>query len=350
MPRIAVFIIGVCAIVGCSNNPTAVQAVKPDMADEENFPSLSNSHAKNQLDNSSQGMQKIQLLQPYSDPAKQQSESASSSSPKTTPKITEGRNKTNQDIRFVEKLINESIAAKQIISGGNSQALALRQQALNFLESAKQANETGNQSAADEALHSAKITMMKAMQLSGSGVVREKKQHDFEERFASVKALLEAHKRISKEKNIGKTAEDTEAYVEKTMAESRHNYAAGNLDQSRDLIDKAYLTVKLSLTKLRNGDTLVTSLNFASKEEEYQYELDRNNTHKMLVNMLLREKLSNPRFARLIEKNMSQAEQLRQKAEQQAKIGKYESAIKTLEQSTGQIIRAIRAAGIYIPG
>ena len=38
---------------------------------------------------------------------------------------------------------------------------------------------------------------------------------------------------------------------------------------------------------MRSGDTLVRSLNFASKEEEYRYEIDRNDTHQMLIKVLV---------------------------------------------------------------
>jgi len=47
---------------------------------------------------------------------------------------------------------------------------------------------------------------------------------------------------------------------------------------------------------------------------------------------------------------MKQAEDLRTQAEQAAEQQDFKAGIKRLEESTLQIIRAIRAAGIYIPG
>jgi HEPN domain-containing protein len=51
-----------------------------------------------------------------------------------------------------------------------------------------------------------------------------------------------------------------------------------------------------------------------------------------------------------VQQFMAKAKRLREQAEQQAEKGAYEEAIHTLEQSTKEIVRAIRSAGIYIPG
>ncbi len=90
-------------------------------------------------------------------------------------------------------------------------------------------------------------------------------------------------------------------------------------------------------------------IHFETQEDEYRYELGRNDTHKVLVNVVLKEKLSS-QMAMLMKIPMNKAETLRKQGEQQAANNNFEKAIKTLEQSTQQIIRAIRMAGIFIPG
>jgi len=102
---------------------------------------------------------------------------------------------------------------------------------------------------------------------------------------------------------------------------------------------------------MRRGDTLVRSLNFATKREEYDYEIDRNDTHRMLVNVLLEERrASNPALDRSVRNFLDEAARLRGEAEQQAQKGGFDAAIKTLEDSTRELVRAIRGAGVYIPG
>jgi hypothetical protein len=98
---------------------------------------------------------------------------------------------------------------------------------------------------------------------------------------------------------------------------------------------------------LRSGDTLVRSLNFASKEEEYHYEIDRNNTHQMLIRILVEERKA---ADDAIQRYVGQAQQLRTRAEEAAGRKDFSDAVKLLEDSTAELVRAIRNAGIYIPG
>jgi hypothetical protein len=113
------------------------------------------------------------------------------------------------------------------------------------------------------------------------------------------------------------------------------------------VIDRAYLTARVSIESMRRGDTLVRSLTFASKREEYAYEIDRNDTHRMLVNLVLAERRDvGPMLQPLLDK----AGVLRKDAEAQAQRGDHEGAIRTLEDSTRELVKAVRAGGIYVPG
>ena len=93
------------------------------------------------------------------------------------------------------------------------------------------------------------------------------------------------------------------------------------------------------------------SLNFASKEEEYHYELDRNDTHQMLVTVLLEEKMADSAgVAKMVNVFLDKARLLREEGDRQAARGDFEAAVQTLEESTKELVRAIRSGGIYIPG
>ena len=81
-----------------------------------------------------------------------------------------------------------------------------------------------------------------------------------------------------------------------------------------------------------------------------QDELDRNETHRMLIKVLLAEKMANSPMQATAEKFIGKAEDLRSQAESAAAGEEFEQAISLLEQSTKELIRAIRSAGIYIPG
>jgi hypothetical protein len=263
-----------------------------------------------------------------------------------------------QNIGFVERLINESAAAKQIIEGDNEEAKALREKSIVHLKAAVAAQQQGNAKAVAESLSSAKQAIFAAMRLVGGKVVKDKKRENFNKKLQSLKSLLEAHQHVREEKlaeegagkKIAQAAAQVEGHVKDKMAEAQAEFGRGELDAAMNSLNSAYLSIKLSITQMHNGDRLVRSLHFETREDEYRYELDRNDTHKMLIHTVLKEKYEDPRLGKLMDVPLQKARELRGQAEKQAGEGDFETAIKLLEESTQQVIRAIRMAGIYIPG
>lgn len=182
-------------------------------------------------------------------------------------------------------------------------------------------------------------------------LTQEKKQRDFDNRMESVKALLAAQKRISVELNAGTKGKEISNRIEAQMQEATALAASQKLDQGRVVLDQAYDTVKIAIESMRRGATLVRSLDFATKEEEYRYEIDRNDTHQMLVKVLLDEKRANdPGLEGMVQKYLELAANLRKSAESAAAKADYVKGISLLEDSTKELVRAIRGAGVYIPG
>ena len=93
---------------------------------------------------------------------------------------------------------------------------------------------------------------------------------------------------------------------------------------------------------------MVRSLSFANKAEEYQYELDRNDTHQLLLKVLIEQQGKTlPQFA---EKFIAASTELRQSAESAAAKGDHAEGVRLLEESTNNLAKAIRSAGVFIPG
>jgi hypothetical protein len=256
-------------------------------------------------------------------------------------------------LQSVGKLIENSSAAKKIDASGNAEAQKVRQQARDLYQQAVAASKAGNEAEEKRLLGEASRTMFQAVRLVEiPKSLVDKHQRDYQDRLASVTALLEAHDRIKQEK--GAVADDQgelHRIVEAKLAEAEALKAQQKYVEGRAVLDQAYAAAKVAIEQLRGGDTLVRSLNFASKEEEYHYELDRNDTHRMLVEVLLAEKMQNSQgVKKMVDKFMGKAADIRKTAEQQAASGEFEAAVRSLEDSTKEIVRAIRSAGIYIPG
>ncbi len=251
----------------------------------------------------------------------------------------------------IYKLIHESSAAKQIINSANIEANTKRQEALDLFQVAQDKLTLGLDEESSILLKQTANLMFEALKLSTpASMTDDKVIIDYGKRRESVIALKEAFIRISVENKERESKQKVSSQLEKLVSQADSLLKNGKSLQARAEIDKAYHLLKVSIDLIRSGQTLIRSLNFANKEEEYHYEVDRNDTHSMLVNLLVEEKKQSAYMQKNIQKFVDQAKNMRQQAELHAKYEAYEKAIDLLEQSTKQLVRAIRSAGIYIPG
>lgn len=253
-------------------------------------------------------------------------------------------------LESVETLIEKSSAAKQIDASANPDALARRVKARELRNQAAQSCAAQDFTKCTQQLNEAAKALFEGVRLAApEQLTAQKKRRDFDSRMESVKALLSAQKRIGSEKHLdAKEAGDTRK-IEDLMQQANNLAAADKLDDARSALDRAYNLAKTVIGGLRGGDTLVRSLHFASKEEEYHYEIDRNDTHKMLVKMQQEEKHGTSGTSAMAQTFLDRAAQLRAKAEALAADGDYEGGVRMLEDSTKELVRVIRSAGLYIP-
>lgn len=251
-------------------------------------------------------------------------------------------------LQSVGTLIESSSAARQIESSGEAAAREKRDNARLLHREATATLQSGDAPGAARLLDQATREMMNGARLARPDqVVGVKNQRDFDARLDSARALLVAQQRITLEKGSRAEALEATRRIEGLILDAERRVAAGRLDEARPLVDRAYLLARVSIESLRRGDTLVRSLQFASKREEYAYEIDRNDTHRMLIQLLLSERKD---AAALMQGFVDRAAGLRREAEAAAGRGEHEAAIKGLEDATRELVRAIRVGGIYIPG
>lgn len=259
------------------------------------------------------------------------------------------REQLASNLESVGKLLSSSSAARQIEASRSAEALTRRDRAIELHGNARTALEGGDLPRAATLLTEARSIFFDAVRMAAPEEILSKKQEsDYRNRLDSVKALLAAYQRVANEKpESSRGVRETVAQVERSMTEAAKLAQAGKYQQGRGELDRAYLVAKAAVSGLRSGDTLVRSLSFASKEEEYHYEIDRNNTHQMLIRILVEERKA---ADDAIQRYMAMAQQLRTRAEDAAGRRDFGEAVKLLEDSTAELVRAIRNAGIYIPG
>lgn len=267
------------------------------------------------------------------------------------PKAEPTKESVGRRLESVNTLIEKSSAAKQVDSAGDGDSAQRRERARALHKEATAAYEAGDYAKASALLDNAAKEMIGSVRKAEPGqVVADKKQRDFNNRLESVKALQDALKRVSNEKKAGAKGAEASKKVDELVKEAVSLRDSGQVEKGRVVLDQAYLTAKLAVQNLRQGDTLVRELKFESKEEEYKYELDRNDTHHMLVQVLVEGKGPGASLDPMVVDRVKQAEALRKEAEAMAAKGDYEGAIKKLDDSTRELVKGIRASGIFIPG
>ena len=251
----------------------------------------------------------------------------------------------------MSKLLHESSGARQVINSVNSEAKEKRRQALELYQQASVKFDNGANDDATKLLNQSTRLMFEAIKMSTPASLTENKNIEYyAQRKQSVIALRDAFNRISDENNETKNNLKVNKQLEQIIKRAEQLLAEGDNTTARIEIDKAYHLLKVTIESIRSGQTLVQSLQFETIEEEYHYEIDRNDTHRMLISLLVEEKENSDYTREQINKFVAQAKLLRQQADAYAGDGAYELAIGLLEQSTKQLVRAIRSAGIYIPG
>lgn len=263
-----------------------------------------------------------------------------------------GASAVDERIANVERLLGQqSTAVRQIESNGSEEAAAGLARARDLLERARATSAAGDEEAAGRQLDQATRTMFDAVRVAGTPqALHDKREADFERRTRSLESLLEALDRIGREKGQEEQVNRATVVLRETIARAESLRGAGRVEDGRRQLDAAHELAAIQVESLRGGDTLVRTLTFETKADEYAYELDRNDTHEMLLRVLVEQRPGGGALNAIAAKLVGEARTLREQAEGEAAARRYEAAIDGLERSTVQLIRAIRSAGIYIPG
>ncbi len=258
---------------------------------------------------------------------------------------------TQQKAVFVGKLVNRSVSAKTIEDRGNVVAKAKLGRARRLVEDAHVDIAAARYKAANGKLDEAvRLVTTEAREISQAGTKAARLREVYDKRRNSVTIFLSAYERVAGEKELSSATKAQVADIRKAVVEAEKLATAGSMNEANDILGRAYRAARGDIRKLRDGKTLVRTLDFETPEAEYRYEHDRNDSHIMLLRFAIAEK--NPPKTRLtrIDALREQAIGLRDTAESQAQFGDHVDAIETLTRSTQALLKAIRMSGLWVPG
>jgi hypothetical protein len=250
-------------------------------------------------------------------------------------------------LESVRTLVEGSSAARQIEASRNIEAAARRAEARSLVRLAEEAHAAHDERSAATLLDGAARQMLEGARLaSGERAGGASLEREVRSRIEAAQALHAAQRRIAAEKSLAGAA-DSARQVEGLLARARALVAEQRFAEAQPVAQQAYFLAKASIGTMRGGDTLVRTLNFASKDEEYHYEVDRYETHRMLYELLAKRQPGDGAAGR---ESIARAADLRRQAEASAGRGDHAAAVGQLENATRELVRAIRAAGVFIPG
>jgi len=258
---------------------------------------------------------------------------------------------TQQKAVCVGKLVTRSVSAKTIEDKGDATAKASLGRARRLVEEANVDIAAARYKVANGKLDEAlRLVNTEAREISLATTKAERSRRVYDKRRNSVTIFLSAYERVAGEKELSLATKAQVADIRKAVREAEKLAAAGSLYEANDTLGRAYQAERGAIRELREGKTLVRTLDFKTPEAEYRYEHDRNDSHVMLLKFAISEK--NPPKARQtrIDALREQSIVLCDAAESQAQSGDHADAIEILTRSTQVLLKAIRMSGLWVPG
>ena len=255
---------------------------------------------------------------------------------------------TRQKAVFVGNLVTKSVSAQRIEQSGDPTAMAALQAARALVDEARVALDGGDHEGADAKLNEALgLVNAEVRRLSKSEVAGEHDKRMYERRLNDVKIFLAAYERVSGE-GAGRAASQARE-IRTRLNQATAKAASGDYAGAVSILDVAYTIARGDIREIRDGETLVRSLDFATAKEAYEYELGRNASYFELLEVVIDRNKPKGSMLTGIKRNRKSAEALRGDAQKSAQSGDHAAGVKKLEKSTDQLRQAIRMSGLFLP-
>lgn len=252
-----------------------------------------------------------------------------------------------QKLSYAEMLLNSSPSAKRVAASSNTEAKRQLEQARQQIAGAKSALAGGNAAAGMDAVNEALRLVASAGQLVPSDVAHA----DLKPRYTELLDQLHGFEK-SYQKNLSKgmkpksgkeldkvkfngLVKDAEAYASK----EQYGDAVKSLEGANEMLTAA-------LTALLDSQTMVYEQNFATPQEEYEFELARYGSYEELIPIAIEQRKPSEQTVAMMDELTTKAKEIRAEGEGLAAKGDHKMAIMALQAATERLQRALRLAGV----
>ena len=245
---------------------------------------------------------------------------------------------------YAEGVIMRSKSATRIEQSDNEEAKAKLQEAREKYKAARQAQSDGDFEQSEELANVAiRLVTAAAMKVPNKVDDSEVQKRRYKELLAQVETYRNWDHQSSE------IDAETQAEMDNTILEiekaatfaAKNDYARANEFLSMAL--NVVIKVKNSSLKER---TFSYDLNFETPIDEYKYELSRNDDYLRLVPIAISQKQPSAGIQNLMDRYVEKAKVKRHDAETQFEEKAFEQAVKTMQDSSKDLISALKITGV----
>lgn len=255
----------------------------------------------------------------------------------------------NSKLELLDRLVNQSASTKRIEQSDNAQAKELLQNARTSYQNARWLMEENSLDKSGLAIDEGLRSISKASQFVVDIRKQEKRyKREYAPLRARVVGFLESFEAAVVEREDNGAALLDRVKVKALMAQAQSNYEDGRYKMAGEQLDRAASSVELGLSQARDKETVVHELVFNSLQDEYAYEVQRNDSYQMLIKLMINEDSVAVSAHSYFQKKVDQNSRLRVQAQALAKNGDFNDALNVIEGATEQLVNALRMGGAGI--
>lgn len=175
----------------------------------------------------------------------------------------------------------------------------------------------------------------------------ERQRARYEQKMAELESFHQAFQGLLRERGEVVMAALDAGVFEERLVRARQHAGEGQYEEAFGFADGAYHQLIEALRRVHDKETIEYRLEFASAAEEYEYEVRRFRSQKMLLDMLIAEHPPGAGATRLMNGFVETAMGMAAQAESLAVSGEYAQALARQEGAVAELTRAMRVGGIY---
>lgn len=256
--------------------------------------------------------------------------------------------------RLVKLLLSQSPAVQRIPQSGNAQAKKKLSDAQALYAKASAEADAGRPDAAVKLLDEALRDIVAASRLAPDPAqLAAQERARYTGLYEATRAFVGLYQGLSARmasRQVAMPAAALDLDRINAMVSKAEALANGSDHKNANaVLNDAYKSVVVALNKSLMAETIVYDLKFDTPAAEFKHELARNRSYEELVPLALVQLNTARESAQLSERYVQQSKTLRDTAQKTAAGGDYQAALKTIQEATSQLQRALRVAGVIVP-